>query len=384
MIFSFILSPVLALAGNNLMGEVVGVTSSSTMADFEYGLFTFDAKNTIDGDITTCWQEVGDPIGQSLTYRFGQPVDVDWMELANGFQLSRLNFEYLFRRNGRITKLALYADGALLREAPVVDREGVQVVWVGASGVSELKLVIRAVVDGTEWADTSLSEVSFHAGSFHGKSADLVDAPLRGAALIESNLREADLQGADLREANLQGANLIQADLRGADLREASLHDVKMAEVNLQKTDLRRADLTGADLQSAASQRANLQGATLRQADLRRASLHMADLRDADLWSADLRGADLTGAALNGADLQGALYDLTTRWPEATPPPADRQGGVRVVGRFRAQAPAVDDLVSRRREQLGQRGLVGKAPMIGSDGDFHVMPPYGPQPSEIG
>jgi len=157
------------LHAQEVTAQVASVTASSQVATFTHGAraYRFTAENTTDGDLETCWQEAADGsgVGESLAYRFERPVDIDWLEIANGFQWAdNPDFGDLFSANGRVTALDVYADGALLRRAPVLDEAGWQSVQVGAKGVSELSLVIRSAAPGARWPDTSISEVRFWTG----------------------------------------------------------------------------------------------------------------------------------------------------------------------------------------------------------------------------
>ena len=164
---------IIAALGAAYAGEVTGhvdvVSASSAVAPLSHGdsRYTFYPWATVDGDLRTCWQEAaeGPGIGESITYRFERPVDVDWLEVATGFQWpDHPDLGDLFAANGRVTALAVSADGAPAREVSLRDEPGWQRVCLDAAGVEVITLTLQGVAAGERWSDASISEVRFWTG----------------------------------------------------------------------------------------------------------------------------------------------------------------------------------------------------------------------------
>ncbi|MEB3312171.1 MAG: pentapeptide repeat-containing protein [Snowella sp.] len=166
---------------------------------------------------------------------------------------------------------------------------------------------------------------------------NLQSANLKGVDLSETNLQEANLKGANLRDAklrrsHLEGANLESANLRGADLSDTYLDEktnfahVIYDEITESTFPWRWQSLLTRSRAYKIKPKADLQKAYLGGADLQNADLSGANLTQANLEKADLRGTNLIGANLTQANLKAAIYDVTTKFPEAFQEQAKQQG----------------------------------------------------------
>jgi len=163
-VLAFLLLP--AHAAEDLNARIQSIEATTSVAPLSAGgrNYTFGASNLLDGNLQTCWQEAaeGHGVGQRVTVRFKGPVDIGAIDVATGFQWrGNPTFGDLYDKNGRVTALALAANGGPEKLVDVVDRPGYQTLPITLPKTTTLTLEIRGVAPGAEWPDTALSELRF-------------------------------------------------------------------------------------------------------------------------------------------------------------------------------------------------------------------------------
>ena len=153
--------------------EVTITESTSCLNVFD----DLDVENLLDGDTATCWAECVDGPGQgeSVTFRFEQPVILDTLGIANGCQ-SEDGFES-YNRVGEIE--VVYSNGARER-FPLADEKGVQRLPLTPMATTSLTVVITKVVLADSPFDrgqTCLSEVQFGGRSQDESTSVMAPAP---------------------------------------------------------------------------------------------------------------------------------------------------------------------------------------------------------------
>jgi len=148
--------------------RLVTATATSTQDDERVGdqVFTYGAANTLDGDPSTAWNSDGDRVGpgpgQAITFTFAEPVDLAFLRVANGYQLS----DAVFRFNARVAEADITTDAGTARVA-LADERGLQRVDGDFGLTTSLRLEVVSVhpgeaVGGTgPFDDVALSEVEF-------------------------------------------------------------------------------------------------------------------------------------------------------------------------------------------------------------------------------
>ena len=122
---------------------------------------TFRARNAIDGDTSTCWQEgaVGSGVGETVTLVFNDRYDVRHVAFVIGYTKSNGAFE----RNGRPSSVnVLFSSG----DEFVVwldDMSSWQTVTLPyAVSASWVQFEIAGVYWGTTYDDTCISEIALY------------------------------------------------------------------------------------------------------------------------------------------------------------------------------------------------------------------------------
>ncbi len=122
---------------------------------------TFHARNAVDGDTSTCWQEgaVGSGVGETLTLVFNGRYDVRQMAFVIGYTKSNGAFE----RNGRPSSInVLFSSGDefvvwlddMFSWQSVTLPYAVLACWV--------QFEIAGVYWGTTYDDTCISEIALY------------------------------------------------------------------------------------------------------------------------------------------------------------------------------------------------------------------------------
>lgn len=179
-----------------------------------------------------------------------------------------------------------------------------------------LALGVGLTIAGVIWRDATTGAANAAAESVRNAGIAVVGGVTVGAliTLVQRAINQ-DLSARSAAAERRRSIDLVVAthqDLRTIDLGQVDLRGRYLAGKDLRDAELGDADLAGANLRNS-----RLDGAQMVGADLTG-----ADLSDASLAGTDLTGADLTGADLTGVDLSTVVWDATTRWPAAHPPPA--------------------------------------------------------------
>ena len=105
-------------AAREITREVQAIEASSTQDAYQIGdaIYTFPARNLLDGDPGRCWQEgaVGGGEGETLTLRLRAPARITALAVATGCQRVDAAGDH-FSTNGRVLSIELAADGARRR-----------------------------------------------------------------------------------------------------------------------------------------------------------------------------------------------------------------------------------------------------------------------------
>ena len=137
----------------------VKAKASSTLPPDNY---TYEVENTLDRDPTTAWNSNGSLIGPlakvTLTYRFSKPVQLQEIEIYNGYQRS----EQTFIANARVRRVLVSTD-ATEQSFKLKDKVGKQTVTHDFGRTDRVVLTIEAVYrdETTRYNDVALSEVTF-------------------------------------------------------------------------------------------------------------------------------------------------------------------------------------------------------------------------------
>lgn len=124
----------------------------------------YGAPNTLDGDPATAWRCNGDAIGESVRFRFDDPVDVAEVGLVPGYaKTDPASGADRFTENNRITRVRwTLADGVVVEQNLDPDDRGLQTVRVPRTATDEILLEILAVDQGPR-NTTAISDVAFAA-----------------------------------------------------------------------------------------------------------------------------------------------------------------------------------------------------------------------------
>jgi hypothetical protein len=121
----------------------------------------FRPPNLLDGDLTTAWIEgdKGPGAGEWARFDFFQPVVLDHLEIANGYQKD----DDRFFSHARVKSLKVeYSNGAT-QLVELLDTKDLQSVTTARRATEWIKLTIVSVYPDYEWEDAALSEVRVYA-----------------------------------------------------------------------------------------------------------------------------------------------------------------------------------------------------------------------------
>ena len=144
------------------MKRVKNVTAkaSSTLPPDNY---TYVVENTLDRDPVTAWNSDGAVVGEraegvKLTYRFSKPVQLQEIEIYNGYQRS----EQTFAANGRVRRLLISTD-ATEQSFELKDKNGRQTITHDFGQTGKVVLRIEEVYrdKNTQYKDVAISDVTF-------------------------------------------------------------------------------------------------------------------------------------------------------------------------------------------------------------------------------
>ncbi len=145
----------------------ISVTASSTQ-ESEGGI-TYSAENTLDGRPETAWnsdgRKDGKGPGMTLTYGFGDPVDLYSITVLNGYQKSVTSSgknQDLYALNSRIRLMRVVTDTATFTWE-LADDPTAQTLTSAFGRTSSVRFEVLSVYPGEKYLDLGLSEVSFTA-----------------------------------------------------------------------------------------------------------------------------------------------------------------------------------------------------------------------------
>jgi len=121
----------------------------------------FRPPNLLDDDLTTAWieGEEGPGSGEWARFDFFQPVVLDRLEIANGYQKD----DDRFFSHARVKSLKVeYSNGAT-QLVELLDSKDLQSVTTARRATEWIKLTIVSVYPDYEWEDAALSEVRVYA-----------------------------------------------------------------------------------------------------------------------------------------------------------------------------------------------------------------------------
>jgi hypothetical protein len=120
----------------------------------------FRPPNLVDGDLTTAWceGEEGPGTGEWVRFEFLEPVVVDHLEIANGYQKD----DDRFFSTARIKSLELeYSNGAT-QLVELLDTKDLQSITTTRRATEWIRLTVVSVYPDYEWEDAALSEVRIY------------------------------------------------------------------------------------------------------------------------------------------------------------------------------------------------------------------------------
>lgn len=142
------------------MSGVISVTASSYLSEPNLNLY-HTPERTVDGSLSTAWVEGidGSGVGESISFTFDRTYLVSGMRINAGYQKS----EELYWMNARPASLTVtFSDGTqqtvLLRD--VNARQ--DITFDAPVETQSIRLTIASLYEGTTYADTVISEVSFY------------------------------------------------------------------------------------------------------------------------------------------------------------------------------------------------------------------------------
>jgi hypothetical protein len=119
------------------------------------GSITYEPANTIDDDLQTAWNSDtpdDDGRGQTLTYRFTEPVTITSIRFVNGYAKN----DDVYGANHRIQDLVVHTDGGS-RLVTLLDTPDHQEIAFEFGYTSKVTLEVQEIYPGDGFADTSLS-----------------------------------------------------------------------------------------------------------------------------------------------------------------------------------------------------------------------------------
>lgn len=141
-------------------------SSSKTLKSAEI-LYNYKPENLIDGNMKTCWQESvkGPGIGEWIEFTFNQPINIDMIQIANGFQDADKKYGDLYYLNNRVKKARLCSNMLECIDLKFDDKKGWSKFNLSFKRVKSIKILITEAYKGKRWDDTAVSEVIFFSSS---------------------------------------------------------------------------------------------------------------------------------------------------------------------------------------------------------------------------
>lgn len=142
------------------MSGVISVTASSYLSEPNLNLY-HTPERTVDGSLSTAWVEGidGSGVGESISFAFDQTYLVSGMHINAGYQKS----EELYWMNARPASLTVTFSDGTQQTVPLRDVNARQDIAFDAPVETQsIRLTIASLYEGTTYADTVISEVSFY------------------------------------------------------------------------------------------------------------------------------------------------------------------------------------------------------------------------------
>ena len=137
---------------------IENVTVSSFISG-EYLGYDFGPRNLFDEDLSSCWQ-VHEGVGSSFRISFVGRVNLNAIEIANGFQHVDDDLGDLFMLNSRIASAELtFSDGSRVEATLDPSERGYGRVSFDARAVDWVEVETTRVQPGSRWSDLAVSEV---------------------------------------------------------------------------------------------------------------------------------------------------------------------------------------------------------------------------------
>lgn len=140
---------------------ITNATSSSTLAPDKFG--SYGPLHLLDGDPTTCWSEGVDGlgVGESITLSGDDLQTFSGFRITNGYQQS----EKIYYMNPRASKIEVQVDGQKIGDVtPRTDDYGYTDDFSFTQPIdgTSITFVIKDVVAGTKYQDTSISDITVY------------------------------------------------------------------------------------------------------------------------------------------------------------------------------------------------------------------------------
>lgn len=197
------------VAKRSAASQISRIITSSCLDAFSYG-----ALNLVDNDLTTCWAEgsEGLGIGDWVEIEFKEPVDIEFIYMANGFLLD----EKTFYNNARVKKLDVELDvydpvngyglKMLTIEFPDLQypdgkteftdlnfEDMCQKITSYNEKVSNIKIIIKEVYPGDKFEDLCISEILLFGISSYPESTQTIQVEHDAGGIIQyENSDDAD------------------------------------------------------------------------------------------------------------------------------------------------------------------------------------------------
>ncbi|MGH1488987.1 MAG: discoidin domain-containing protein [Acidimicrobiales bacterium] len=139
----------------------ITVEASSFLAPA--GDITYNPRNTLDGDPQTAWNsDAEELIGQTLTFRFAEPVELTALQFVNGYAKN----DNIFASNHRLKSVLVTTDQSS-ESLTLIDDDGPQEISFDFGLTTKVVLEVTEIFEGEGFAspelnaDLAVSEVAF-------------------------------------------------------------------------------------------------------------------------------------------------------------------------------------------------------------------------------
>jgi len=141
------------------MTLIKAVESSSYLVDINQPQLAYHPINLFDEDNNTAWFEGvdGDGIEEWVEFTFLRSIDIQGIEIVNGYGKS----QRLFEANSRIKTLSIVINGKREEVVSLKDTMERQTIGIKANDVSKIRFTIKEIYKGWKYEDTGFSEISF-------------------------------------------------------------------------------------------------------------------------------------------------------------------------------------------------------------------------------